>query len=191
VLENLKARPACEMSPVEIRVLTADDVELYWHCRLEALERDPTAFSSSVEDHLKLSHEEIQRRLTADPANNFVFGVFADGKLRGTAGFVRETQPKSRHKGRIWGVYLNAELRGQGIGRRMLQTVLDRAAKIGGLEQIMLSVTTTQAAAIATYRSLGFTSFGVEPNALKIGDRYVDEEYMILLFPRKADPSSC
>ena len=179
------------MNSIEIRVLTSDDVEAYWHCRLEALERDPAAFSSSVEDHLKLSREEIRRRLTADPANNFVFGVFADGKLRGTAGFVRETQPRSRHKGRIWGAYLSAELRGRGIGRRMLQTVLDRATKIEGLEQIILSVTTTQAVAIATYRSLGFTSFGVEPNALQIGDRYIDEEYMILLLPRKADPSSC
>lgn len=179
------------MTPTEICLLTADDVEAYWQCRLEALERDPEAFSSSVEDHLKLSREEIRRRLTADPANNFVFGVFAEGKLRGTAGFVRETQPKSRHKGRIWGVYLSAELRGQGIGRRMLQTVLDRATKIEGLEQIILSVTTTQSAAIATYRSLAFTSFGVEPKALKIGDRYVDEEYMILPLPPKADPSSC
>jgi len=178
------------MTQIEIRILTADDVEAYWHCRQEALERDPEAFSSSVEDHLKLSREEILRRLTADPANNFVFGVFVGGKLRGTAGFVRESQPKSRHKGRIWGVYLGAELRGQGIGRRMLQTVLERAAKIEGVEQIILSVTTTQSAAIAAYRSLGFTSFGIEPRALKIGDRYVDEEYMILPLPRKADPSS-
>ena len=178
------------MTQIEIRILTAADVEAYCHCRQEALERDPEAFSSSVEDHLKLSREEILRRLTAYPADNFVFGVFAEGKLRGTAGFVRETQPKSRHKGRIWGVYLGAELRGQGIGRSMLQAVVERAAKIEGVEQIMLSVTTTQTAAVAAYRSLGFTSFGIEPNALKIDDRYVDEEYMALPLPRKADPSS-
>ena len=53
-------------------MLTADDVEAYWHCRLEALERDPEAFNSSVEDHRKLSRDEIRRRLTADPTNNFV-----------------------------------------------------------------------------------------------------------------------
>src|SRR5271166_3814712 len=137
------------MPEVEIRILTADDVEAYWQCRLEALERDPDAFSSSVEDHLKLSHSQIRQRLTGDPANNFVLGVFANGKLMGTAGFARETQPKSRHKGRVWGVYLNAELRGQGIGRRLVQVLLGRATKTEGVEQILISVTTTQTAAVA------------------------------------------
>jgi len=178
------------MAEIEIRIVDGNDVEAYWHCRLEALERDPSAFSSSAEDHLKLSRDEIRRRLTADPANNFLFGVFVDGKLLGTAGFVRETQPKSRHKGRIWGVYLKAEVRGQGIGRRLLHTLLERAGKVEGVEQILISVTTTQTAAVALYRSFGFTSFGVEPNALKVGDRYIDEEYMVLPLTRKADPSS-
>jgi GNAT superfamily N-acetyltransferase len=140
------------MTPIEIRLLTDNDTDAWWKLRLEALERDPEAFSSSVEDHLKLSRDEIRRRLTADPAKNFVLGVFAKGKLLGTAGFVRETQPKSRHKGRIRGVYLNAELRGRGNGRRLVLAVLDRARKIEG----------------------------VEPRALKIGRHYIDEEYMTL-----------
>jgi hypothetical protein len=44
----------------------------------------------------------------------------------------------------------------------------------------MLSVVTTQDAAISLYRSLGCESFGCERRALKIGDRYLDEENMVL-----------
>jgi hypothetical protein len=30
------------------------------------------------------------------------------------------------------------------------------------------------------YRSLGFESFGVEPRAMRVGDRFYDEEHMVL-----------
>jgi RimJ/RimL family protein N-acetyltransferase len=164
----------------EIRILTVDDAETYSIIRRDALAGDPEAFSSSVEEHEKLSLTEIKSRLTANPPNNFVAGVFVDGRLVGTAGFYRETGPKVRHKGRIWGVYLAAELRGKGIGRQMMQAVIERAEKLEGLEQIMISVAATQTAAIALYRALGFVPFGIEPRALKVNGGHIDEIYMAL-----------
>ena len=44
----------------------------------------------------------------------------------------------------------------------------------------LLAVGTVQNAARQLYRSRGFQSFGIEPNALKIGGAYVDEDHMIL-----------
>ena len=61
----------------------------------------------------------------------------------------------------------------------MLQMLLERGHRINGVEQILLSVTTTQEAAISPYRVLGFKTFGCEPRARKNRDRYVDEEYMM------------
>jgi ribosomal protein S18 acetylase RimI-like enzyme len=49
------------------------------------------------------------------------------------------------------------------------------------LEQILLSVATSQKAACQLYRSIGFEAYGTEPNALKVGSAYVDEEHMILV----------
>jgi RimJ/RimL family protein N-acetyltransferase len=167
------------LAGIEIRALTGDDAVALWNIRLEALESEPTAFGSSPAKHKGIPVEEFRGRLTADPANHFFIGAFADGELAGMAGFIREAGEKERHKGVVVGVYLRQELRGKGVGRAMLKGLLDRAMKIEGLEQIVLKVATTQPAAMAAYRSLGFTSFGYEERALYIDGQYIDEEYMV------------
>jgi len=50
------------------------------------------------------------------------------------------------------------------------------------LEQILLAVSTGQFAAKQLYRNCGFDTYGIEPNALKVGSTYIDEEHMILRF---------
>jgi ribosomal protein S18 acetylase RimI-like enzyme len=169
---------------IEFRFLNAEDTPTYWNIRLEALQCEPEAFGSSVEEHRALPLAEITARLSGDPSNNFVVGAFLGERLVGTAGFFRNKGLKQRHKGRIWGVYLTREARGKRAGRDMLQILLERASKIEGIEQIMLSVVTTQDAAVSLYRSLGFESFGCERGALKIGDRCLDEENMVLFVKR-------
>ncbi len=169
---------------MEIRLLNGGDASEYWRLRLEALEGDPEAFSSSAEEHQSLSLDEVRRHLGSEGSDSFVVGALDGGLLIGTAGFYREKGPKLRHKGRVWGVYVTPERRGEGIGRKMLQKLVERGAGTGGVDQILLSVTTTQTAATHLYRSLGFEPFGCEPRALRIGDRFIDEEYMVLPLPR-------
>lgn len=48
------------------------------------------------------------------------------------------------------------------------------------LEHLMLTVVTTNVAARGLYSSLGFESFGIECEALKLGDQLFDEELMSL-----------
>jgi ribosomal protein S18 acetylase RimI-like enzyme len=165
---------------MEIQIVTADHAAQWSRLRLEALERDPEAFSSSVEEHKKLTLDEIRKRLGSVSGDSFVLGAFENERLIGTAGFYREQGPKTRHKGHIWGVYVTPGSRGQGCGRRLLEALVQRARTIEGVEQIQLSVASTQTAAAKLYRSLGFVSFGIEPRALKVAGRYLNEEYMAL-----------
>ena len=122
----------------------------------------------------------FERRLSSTP-DNYVLGAFAAEKLIGTVGFGRNTRLKERHKARIWGVFVEKDFRGHGIARRLMSGVLDRAASLDGLEQIILTVGDHQTAAKNLYVSLGFTVFGHEPAALKVDNDYVDEDYMVFL----------
>ncbi len=164
---------------MEIRFLQPDDASEWWRLRLESLQGDPQAFSSSPEDHQSLTLDDVRKRLGPEDADFFVVGALEDGRLVGMAGFYREKGLKTRHKGRVWGVYVTAQRRGEGIGRKMLETLLERGAGIDGVEQILISVVSAQTAAVGLYRSLGFETFGREPRALKVGDRFIDEEYMV------------
>jgi ribosomal protein S18 acetylase RimI-like enzyme len=169
---------------MEIRLLTPGDAAEWWRLRLESLTGDPEAFSSSAEDHQSLKLEDVQRRLGMSGSDFFIVGAFAEGQLVGMAGFHREQGNKTRHKGRVWGVYVTPGSRGQRVGRRLLETVLQYGTAIEGIVQILISVATTQTAAAKLYRSLGFQPFGCEPRALKVNGRYIDEEYLVWILPQ-------
>ena len=171
---------------IEIRRLTAVDAHACYGLRLEALEREPMAFSESVEEHRAITIESIAQRLGANQGNaeSFVLGAFTDDLLVGMAGFARLNSPKKQHKALIWGVYVKTEWRRRGIGRLLLSEIVERAKATPGVEQILLSVATEQTAARKLYESLGFEVYGREPRTLKISDHYVDEDLMILRLVR-------
>jgi len=168
------------MTGIEIRLLTDRDAAAYWHLRLEALEREPQSFGESAAEHRLTTVESAVERLAANPDENFVFGAFHAGQLVGMAGFFRYQIAQARHKGRVWGVYVRENCRGQGVGRALLAALLERVKTCPGVEQVTLTVVSGQAAAYALYRSFGFEPYGLEPRGLKVADRYFDNEHMVL-----------
>ena len=163
-----------------IRRLAAPDAARFRALRLDALLRHPEAFGDS--------HAEAAARppgafesLIAQPSPAAILGAFEAGdRLVGMAGLAVPRHAKQGHKGLVWGVYVTPAARGRGLGQALLATLV-QAARDAGLEQLQLSVTTGNAAAMTVYAGIGFRTYGLECRALRLGPGdYRDEALMVL-----------
>ncbi|MDC3411885.1 GNAT family N-acetyltransferase [Aquibacillus sp. 3ASR75-11] len=164
---------------MEIRQLNPTDAEEYLSIRLEALKDSPYAFASSYEEEKNQTAEKYKNRFNA-PTNTFTFGAFEDSQLVGVVTLVKEQLYKLRHRANIVAMYIKPEKRGNGIGKALVSSVIEKVKNIDGIEQIYLTVVTTNVPAKKLYSSCGFEVFGKEKRALKFDNTYYDEEHMVL-----------
>ncbi|MBJ6127789.1 GNAT family N-acetyltransferase [Microvirga splendida] len=172
------------MTPdIQIRALDASDAQAFRTLRLEALAGSPEAFGASYEEDEALPLETIRTRLSSHP--NAVFGAFAGDTLVGMAGFAVYDRVKARHKGVLWGVYVKPEWRGHHVGKRLVQRVIDHAAR--HVIMVEAAVGLTNDGARRTYHALGFQPYGIQRKALRVGDTFYDEELLFLDLPQPAE----
>jgi ribosomal protein S18 acetylase RimI-like enzyme len=167
-------------STVTIRALGPADAPAYRAQRVRALRDHPEAFGRTPEEVDSVEMLAERFRTDADADADFVLGGFDGDTLVGVVGCRRERLVKHRHTAYIWGMYVAPEHRGTGLGRRLLVAAVARARTWPDLDSLWLDVTTTNHGARALYASCGFRTAGIKPRALKVGDRYYDEEVMVL-----------
>jgi len=134
----------------------------------------PKAFGATYETEAALGLDVFEERLE----RFVVFGVWAGGGLAGTVFLMRQTRPTEAHKAIVGGFYVDPAWRRQGVATHLMTAVIEAARD--EVEQLLLSVTMGNAAALRLYERFGFVTYGVEPRARRDMDGYSDNVLMVL-----------
>ncbi|MGL4173054.1 MAG: GNAT family N-acetyltransferase [Actinomycetota bacterium] len=136
------------MSEVTVRPLGGDDWQIYQELRLRALQDDPDAFVSSYEEE-KSDDEPMWRqrmsrstRLVADQG----------GRLVGVVSVGRASEEEIIE---LFGLWVEAQQRGEGVAMKLTQAAAMQALK-DGKRAIKLWVATDNGRAVAFFSSAGF-----------------------------------
>jgi RimJ/RimL family protein N-acetyltransferase len=163
---------------VIIKPLMTQDAEAFKALRLKAISDSPAAIWPTYEEEARITPEAVCERIRQSDTQ-IVFGAFEGSRLIGIAGLRRQPLVQVAHKAVLWGVLVDPEWRGRGVARMLIECVVAHARNTDVL-QIQLAVHTENPHAQRLYRSFGFEVYGLERRAVRVADRFYDEEHMVL-----------
>jgi ribosomal protein S18 acetylase RimI-like enzyme len=159
-----------------IREIRESDLAQFRDLRLEALRIAPTAFGADYQESLQLPGSAWLERLrgNVNSHSQTIFVAERDGALVGMTGVMRSNGVKRQHSATIWGVYLRAQARGQGLAGTLLAHTMLWSQQMG-VTRLELHVTTTNTKALEVYRRAGFTIVGTLHDTTRVANESVDE----------------
>lgn len=163
-----------------IRKLQPHESATYRAVRLACLKNTPEYFGSTYEEEILNPKFMFEAFIENGSPDHVMFGAFDEERLIGITGFNRMARQRAMHRGEIVQVYVDSNYRGQNIAERLIRRALEYAFALDGIEQIQLSVIANNQTAIKLYEKVGFKAFGVQPRYFKVGDAYLDQQFMQL-----------
>ena len=116
-----------------------------------------------------LQEESFIRRIEESEKELMLIAMTAEGKHIGNCS-MNSMGPYKRYRHRCGiAIALYQEYCGQGIGRQMMEAVLEQA-RLCGYEQAELEVVASNTNAVSLYTSLGFEIYGTMRNNMKYSD---------------------
>ena len=164
-----------------LRLLTADDLPAYKALRDDMLDLHPEAFTSDAPtERAKTAASYLTRITHPGDAARFTLGAWLGAELAGAISCERDLRLKVRHIAHLVGMMVRPGARGRGLGRALLAECIARIRAVPEVEMVTLTVTSSNAAAVALYHGAGFERYGRLVHAIKLGSAYHDKDLMAL-----------
>ena len=122
--------------------------------------------------------KELFERKNAS-GNEAMLVCIVDGKVAGNCEITFKTNMKTKHRA-IVAIALLSEYWNQGIGTRMFQELIRLAESREDVLQMELEFVEGNARARHLYEKMGFRITGVHPNAIRLKDGTLLNEYMMI-----------
>ena len=155
-----------------------DAADCLEYLRVTATET-PFLLREPEENDMTLEMEEAFLRARLEDPKSLMLIARIDGEYAGNCGLVSfGNKLRVRHRCGM-GIALYQKFCNNGLGRILIETVIDVARNLG-FEQMELEVVEGNDRAKHVYESLGFKACGIHPHALKYKDgTYADEILMV------------
>jgi RimJ/RimL family protein N-acetyltransferase len=149
-----------ERNKAIIRKLEPREHGAYRDLRLECLRLNPHLFGTTYEEAAATTALPFERHIWKRDSDHVMFGAFIDDVLVGICGFSRDRRERARHRGELVQLYVVPQASKQGIGTRLISTVLDYALVDPTVQQVTLSVSGDNDPALKVYHRAGFREYG-------------------------------
>ena len=165
---------------MHIASLTAADAPQYRELMLEAYVQAADAFTSTAVERETEPLAWWVNRIAAPSGLGQSFGAFEGQRLQGTVALEYSAKPKTRHAALVIGMYVRPAARRLGAAAGLMQALVAEALSKPELRLLRLTVTQGNDAAIRLYEGLGFSSWGVEPQAIRTPSGFKGKVHMCM-----------
>lgn len=168
-------------TPYLIRYIEREDVHTAWEY-INALSKEKTFIRFQGEEvTLEKEAEHIEKSVKKiEEGRGVILALIVDGKYSGISEATLRDKTES-HVANM-GLSVSANVRGEGLGRELFESVISEAINnLHGLRILTLEVKAPNDIGMSLYTSCGFIEFGRLPLGTMHQDQFVDEVFMYKL----------
>ena len=169
---------------MNVAILNSTNASAYRALMLEAYEQAPDAFTTTADERRGEPESWWVKRIGSADGLATSFGAWKKGNLVGTVALEYSAKPKTQHSVLVIGMYVQPSQRGNGIGLALMKSAIAAALSRAEILAMNLTLTEGNVSALRLYSSVGFVTWGIQPQAIRTTSGFKGKVHMSLALQR-------